>query len=149
MRWAEECGMRRAEIARLKHSDVDLETNPPIIVIRLAKTQPRRFYMWPQLTALYREVTAALGDPTHVFGGVRPDSITQAFERVRRVANISNEVTFHSFRYEANSWMAEKRVPRKLRMQIIGHVSDEMSDHYTEFSETAAQIMADASEQKP
>ncbi|WP_353112573.1 tyrosine-type recombinase/integrase [Salinisphaera dokdonensis] len=146
MRWAEECGMRRAEIARLRHQDINFENEPPILTVPLAKTQPRRFYMWPQLVRLYEEVSTDLGCTEYVFGGIRADSITQAFERIRRKSKISNEVTFHSFRYEANSWMVEKRVPRKLRKQIIGHVSDEMSDHYTEFSEVAAQIMSDASE---
>lgn len=145
MRWAEECGMRRAEITRLKVGDIDFTEQSPVLTIPVAKTQPRSFYMWPELIDLYKQIRTAVGHGAYLFGGIRADSITQAFGRIRAAADVSSEVVFHSFRYEANSWMAEAGVDKKLRKIIVGHVSDEMSEHYTHFSEVAADIMSRAS----
>lgn len=149
LRWAEECGMRRAEIANLRPGNIDLSGDMPVLTLPHTKNgNPRSYRMWPELVDLYKQIRRVFGPQNFVFGGIKPGTITQALQRIRKQAGVSTSVSFHSFRYEANSWMVEAGVPRKLRMEIIGHLDDDMSDHYTQFSDEAASIMSKASRHK-
>lgn len=140
MRWAEESGMRRGEIARLRTSHFSTVDNRTTLTVPVAKIQPRTFFVWPRLASVYEQAYAACGQGSRVFP-IRKEGITQAFQRVRHAAGVPDCVTFHSFRYEANSWMAENGVEKKLRMDIIGHIDDDISDHYTQYSGVAADIV--------
>lgn len=137
MCWAEACGMRRSEIARMRADDLDLNHRPlPLVTVPRTKTTPRSYYAWDSLIELYHAIRAAIGDGPYLFGGIRPDAITKAFSKVRARAGVSSEVEFRSFRRDANSWMAESpEVTRTMQQQIMGHVTDEMSDYYTDHSE--------------
>lgn len=145
IRWAEECGMRAGEVAALDSSHLDFTSEPPVLTVPFAKSGTRSYYMWPQLLELYDEIKQVIGPGSLLFGGIKSNAISQAFGRIRDRLEISKAVTFHSLRYEANSWMVEAGVDKKLRMTIIGHVTDEMSEHYTQFSEVASGIMEKAS----
>jgi len=149
--WAEQSGMREGEIARMKHEDVIVSGDTPILRVPKTKTIPRQFFMWPRLYRLYREIVEDLdlpNDNPYVFGGIRRDSITQAFTRIRAQANVSHEVTFHSFRYEANSWMADAGVPKDLRMEILGHVDEHVNRNYTQHAAAAANIVERAAKMR-
>jgi len=147
MRWCEECGMRREEIARLEHAHIDWRGKAPILRIPKTKTVPRVFYMWPALVELYHEISAVFNHPKYLFGAFWMGSITQAFGRIRDKLGINCAVVFHSFRYEANSRMADRGVEQKLRMAIMGHVDESTNDGYTQFSEDVVSRLQSASAQ--
>lgn len=149
MRWSGECGMRRAEIAQSRLAYITHESQGRRITTGPAKAGERSFFMWDELIDLHEQIRQDIGHPRLLLGGIRADSITQAFERVRARAGVSRDVTFHSFRYEAVSWMVEAGVPKALRLQIIGHADDAMSNHYTNFSSQSVSMMNQAVTRRP
>ena len=81
--------------------------------------------------------TAALGVldglPRRLDGrvwGMRPDSISQAFERVCKVAGIEG-LTFHDLRHEATSRLFEKGLNPMEVAAITGHKTLQMLKRYT------------------
>jgi len=146
--WAEQSGMREGEIARMEHRHIVTDGDTPVLKVPKTKTVPRQFFMWSQLYQLYREILQELDLPKgnrYVFGGIRRDSITQAFTRIRERAGVSREVTFHSWRYEANSWMADAGIPKDLRMEILGHVDEHVNRDYTQHAAKASELVDQAS----
>jgi integrase len=81
--------------------------------------------------------TAALGVldslPRRIDGrvwGMRPDSISQAFERVCKAAGIEG-LTFHDLRHEATSRLFEKGLNPMEVAAITGHKTLQMLKRYT------------------
>ena len=124
--WAIETAMRRGEIAAMCWEHLDRKAR----VLLLPETKngtPRRVPL----------STAALGVldglPHRLDGqvwGMRPDSISQAFERVCGAAGIEG-LTFHDLRHEATSRLFEKGLNPMEVAAITGHKTLQMLKRYT------------------
>ena len=124
--WAIETAMRRGEIAAMRWDHLDRKAR--VLLIPETKTgTPRRVPL----------STAALGVldslPRRLDGrvwGMRPDSISQAFERVCKVAGIEG-LTFHDLRHEGTSRLFEKGLNPMEVAAITGHKTLQMLKRYT------------------
>ena len=124
--WAIETAMRRGEIAAMRWEHMDRKAR--VLLIPETKTgTPRRVPL----------STAALGVldvlPRRIDGRVwamRPDSISQAFERVCQAAGIEG-LTFHDLRHEATSRLFEKGLNPMEVAAITGHKTLQMLKRYT------------------
>ena len=124
--WAIETAMRRGEIAAMRWDHLDRKAR--VLLIPETKTgTPRRVPL----------STAALGVldqlPRRIDGrvwGMRPDSISQAFERVCGAAGIEG-LTFHDLRHEATSRLFEKGLNPMQVAAITGHKTLQMLKRYT------------------
>ena len=124
--WAIETAMRRGEIAAMRWDHMDRKAR--VLLIPETKTgTPRRVPL----------STAALGVldqlPRRIDGRVwamRPDSISQAFERVCKAADIEG-LTFHDLRHEATSRLFEKGLNPMQVAAITGHKTLQMLKRYT------------------
>jgi integrase len=124
--WAIETAMRRGEIAAMRWDHLDRKAR--VLLIPETKTgTPRRVPL----------STAALGVldslPRRIDGrvwGMRPDSISQAFERVCKAAGIEG-LTFHDLRHEATSRLFEKGLDPMEVAAITGHKTLQMLKRYT------------------
>ena len=124
--WAIETAMRRGEIAAMRWDHLDRRAR--VLLIPETKTgTPRRVPL----------STAALGVldslPRRIDGRVwamRPDSISQAFERVCVASGIGG-LTFHDLRREATSRLFEKGLNPMEVAAITGHKTLQMLKRYT------------------
>ena len=124
--WAIETAMRRGEIAAMRWEHLDRKAK--VLLIPETKTgTPRRV---PLSTAALAVLDAL---PRRLDGRVwdmRPDSISQAFERVCKAANIE-VLTFHDLRHEATSRLFEKGLNPMEVAAITGHKTLQMLKRYT------------------
>ena len=118
--------MRRGEIAAMRWEHLDRQAR--VLLIPETKTgTPRRVPL--SMAAL--AVLDAL--PRRLDGQVwamRPDSISQAFERVCKAAGIEG-LTFHDLRHEATSRLFEKGLNPMEVAAITGHKTLQMLKRYT------------------
>ena len=124
--WAIETAMRRGEIAAMRWDHLDRKAR--VLLIPETKTgTPRRV---PLSTAALAVLDSL---PRRIDGrvwGMRPDSISQAFERVCKLANIEG-LTFHALRHEATSRLFEKGLNPMEVAAITGHKTLQMLKRYT------------------
>jgi integrase len=124
--WAIETAMRRGEIAAMRWDHLDRKAR--VLLIPETKTgTPRRV---PLSTAALAVLD---GLPRRLDGrvwGMRPDSISQAFERVCKAAGIEG-LTFHDLRHEATSRLFEKGLNPMQVAAITGHKTLQMLKRYT------------------
>ena len=124
--WAIETAMRRGEIAAMRWDHLDRLAR--VLLIPETKTgTPRRV---PLSTAALAVLD---GLPRRLDGrvwGMRPDSISQAFERVCKAAGIKG-LTFHDLRHEATSRLFEKGLNPMEVAAITGHKTLQMLKRYT------------------
>ena len=124
--WAIETAMRRGEIAAMRWDHLDRKAR--VLLIPETNTgTPRRV---PLSTAALAVLD---GLPRRLDGrvwGMRPDSISQAFERVCKAAGIEG-LTFHDLRHEATSRLFEKGLNPMEVAAITGHKTLQMLKRYT------------------
>ena len=124
--WAIETAMRRGEIAAMRWEHLDKKAR--VLLIPETKTgTPRRV----PLSSKALQVLDTL--PRQIDGSVwsmRPDSISQAFERVCKAAGIEG-LTFHDLRHEATSRLFEKGLNPMEVAAITGHKTLQMLKRYT------------------
>ena len=124
--WAIETAMRRGEIAAMRWEHLDRKVR--VLLIPETKTgTPRRV----PLSSKALQVLDTL--PRQIGGSVwsmRPDSISQAFERVCKAAGIEG-LTFHDLRHEATSRLFEKGLKPMEVAAITGHKTLQMLKRYT------------------
>ena len=124
--WAIETAMRRGEIAAMRWEHLDRKAR--VLLVPETKTgTPRRV---PLSTAALAVLDAL---PRRLDGkvwGMRPDSISQAFERVCKAAGIEG-LTFHDLRHEATSRLFEKGLNPMQVAAITGHKTLQMLKRYT------------------
>ena len=121
-----ETGMRRGEIAKLRWSDINL-TKRTATLYDTKNTEDRTI---PLTVKVFNLLT---GLPRNISGKVftmRPDSITQAFERVRDRADME-DFRFHDLRHEATSRFFEKGLSIMEVSSITGHKDLAMLRRYT------------------
>ncbi len=124
--WAIETAMRRGEIAAMRWEHLDRKAKV-LLIPETKNGTPRRVPL----------STAALGVldglPRRIDGrvwGMRPDSISQAFERACKAAAIEG-LTFHDLRHEATSRLFEKGLALTEVAAITGHKTWQMLKRYT------------------
>ncbi|HUW99135.1 MAG TPA: site-specific integrase [Acidiferrobacter sp.] len=124
--WAIETAMRRGEITAMRWEHVDRMARV-LLIPETKNGTPRRV---PLSTAALRVLDTL---PTQSGGRVwslRPESISQAFERVCVVSGIEG-LTFHDLRHEATSRLFEKGLNPMEVAAITGHKTLQMLKRYT------------------
>ena len=124
--WAIETAMRRGEIAAMRWEHVDRRAR----VLLIPETKNGTSRRVPLSTTALAVLD---GIPRRLDGrvwGMRPDSITQAFERVCKAAGITG-LTFHDLRHEATSRLFEKGLNPMQVAAITGHKTLQMLKRYT------------------
>lgn len=124
--FAIETGMRRSELSSLKWNDINLMRK----TATLWETKNGDNRTIPLST---RAIEILKKHPRNVSGKVfsmRPDSITQAFDRICRKAHIEN-LRFHDLRHEATSRFFEKGLNIMEVSSITGHKDLAMLKRYT------------------
>ena len=126
--WAIETAMRRGEIAAMRWGWLDRKARVLAIPKEITKTGAAR------RVPLSTKALAVLdGLPRQMDGRIwnmRPDSISQAFERVCEAAGIEG-LTFHDLRHEATSRFFEKGLNPMQVAAITGHKTLQMLKRYT------------------
>ncbi len=131
--WAIETAMRRGEIAAMRWDHMDRKAR--VLLIPETKTgTPRRVPLSTAalavLDSLPRRIDGRVWGIGHSAYNVRPDSISQAFERVCKAAGIEG-LTFHDLRHEATSRLFEKGLNPMQVAAITGHKTLQMLKRYT------------------
>ena len=131
--WAIETAMRRGEIAAMRWEHLDRKAR--VLLIPETKTgTPRRVPLsTAALAALPPAGVVPNAPPQRPDGrvwGMRPDSISQAFERVCQAASIEG-LTFHDLRHEATSRFFEQGFNLMEVASITGHKTLSMLKRYT------------------
>ena len=124
--WAIETAMRRGEIAAMRWEHLDRKARV-LLIPETKNGTPRRV---PLSTAALAVLDAL---PRRIDGrvwGMRPDSISQAFERVCKAAGIEG-LTFHDLRHEATSRLFEKGLNPMQVAAVTGHKTLQMLKRYT------------------
>ncbi len=124
--WAIETAMRRGEIAAMRWEHLDRRARV-LLIPETKNGTPRRV----PLSTVALGVLDAL--PRRLDGrawGMRPDSISQAFERVCKAAGVEG-LTFHDLRHEATSRLFEKGLNPMQVAAITGHKTLQMLKRYT------------------
>ncbi len=124
--WAIETAMRRGEIAAMRWEHLDRKAKV-LLIPETKNGTPRRV----PLSVAALGVLDAL--PRRIDGrvwGMRPDSISQAFERVCKAAEVEG-LTFHDLRHEATSRLFEKGLNPMQVAAITGHKTLQMLKRYT------------------
>ena len=118
--------MRRGEIAAMRWEHLDRQER--VLLVPVTKTGT------PREVPLSRAAAAVLDALPHrpdgQVWGMRPDSISQAFERVCKAAGIEG-LTFHDLRHEATSRLFEKGLGDMQVAAITGHKTHQMLKRYT------------------
>ena len=131
--WAIETAMRRGEIAAMRWDHLDGPSGPQcrqarVLLIPETKTgTPRRIPLSTTAVAILDALPRRIDG--HVWS-MRPDSISQAFERVCKAAGIEG-LTFHDLRHEATSRLFEKGLNPMQVATITGHKTLQMLKRYT------------------
>ena len=124
--WAIETAMRRGEIAAMRWEHLDAEAR----VLLLPETKNGTARRVP-LSSMALMVLATLPRrPDGRVWGMRPESMSQAFERVCKGAGVEN-MTFHDLRHEATSRLFEKGLNPMQVAAITGHKTLQMLKRYT------------------
>ena len=130
--WAIETAMRRGEIAAMRWEHLDRQARV-LLIPETKNGTPREV----PLSTVALQVLDSL--PRRLDGRVwtmRPDSISQAFERVCRLASAGKAtgikgLTFHDLRHEATSRLFEKGLNPMEVAAITGHKTLQMLKRYT------------------
>jgi integrase len=124
--WAIETAMRRAEISGMRWEHLDRKHR--VLLIPETKTGvPRKVPLSSRAIETLEELPRRLDGKVW---SMRPDSITQAFERVCSSAGIEG-LTFHDLRHEATSRLFEKGLNPMEVAAITGHKTLQMLKRYT------------------
>ncbi len=124
--WAIETAMRRGEIAAMRWEHLDRKARV-LLIPETKNGTPRRVPLSVAALAVLD------GLPRRIDGrvwGMRPDSISQAFERVCEASGIEG-LTFHDLRHEATSRLFEKGLNPMQVAAITGHKTLQMLKRYT------------------
>ena len=155
-------GQRMRDLAGLTWANVDLQKGE--VRLQTSKTGRRQFIPIAKPLRRYLEALPASDDPrapifptlhkrtleqsgsaqlSQAFYGVlvdaglvkaRPNkSVSQG--KSRQGGRVKNEISFHSLRHTATSWLKEKGVSESVARDLIGHESKQVSQLYTHTSE--------------
>ena len=124
--WAIETAMRRGEIAAMRWEHLDIEGRA-FLLPETKNGTPRRVPLSKVAQAVLDRLPRR---PDGRVWGMRPESMSQAFERVCKAAGIEG-MTFHDLRHEATSRLFEKGLNPMQAAAITGHKTQQMLKRYT------------------
>ena len=124
--WAIETAMRRGEIAAMRWEHLNIEERS-LLLPDTKNGAPREVPLSKVALAILDGLSRR---PDGRVWGMRPDSISQAFERVCKAADIEG-LTFHDLRHEATSRLFEKGLGDMRVAAITGHKTYQMLKRYT------------------
>ena len=124
--WAIETAMRRGEIAAMRWKHVDWKARV-LLVPETKAGIPRRV---PLSSRAFMVLGGLVCRIDRQVWGMKPDSISQAFERICSTAGIEG-LTFHDLRHEATSRLFEKGLNPMQVAAITGHKTLQMLKRYT------------------
>lgn len=145
-------GPRLSDLCSLRWSNIDLDTK--VIQFRTNKTdRPILLPIIPDIETVLEALPSADTPGAFVFptlGGMNGPSVSNAFRRILVKAGLADkrtwrtgqsktgkrktsELSFHSLRYTANTYLKGAGIPDAIVMAIVGHETRAMSDHYTGF----------------
>ncbi len=121
-------GQRRAEIAGLRKSDVNLDSSRPSFIVTQERAKNATTHSVPlskQAQELLSGAMATTHDETYVFSSrsghpISPGSVTKAFVRTREKLEAEG-IRVHDLRRTVGSLLAEYGVPRDVRERILNH----------------------------
>ena len=128
--FAVETAMRRGELVKIKWEHLDLK-NRTLHIPETKTGVPRDV----PLSAAAVEVLMSLSRVDDLVFNIRPDSVSQAFERACKRAGIEG-LRFHDLRHEATSRLFEKGLNTMEVATITGHKTLEMLNRYTHLRAT-------------
>ncbi len=131
--WAIETAMRRGEIAAMRWEHLDRKAKVLLIPETKNGTSRRVPLSTAALAVLEEKTTRCLTlglIEQGLIWSLRPDSISQAFERVCGAAGVEG-LTFHDLRHEATSRLFEKGLNPMQVAAITGHKTLQMLKRYT------------------
>nr|WP_297388446.1 site-specific integrase [Acidiferrobacter sp.] len=124
--WAIETAMRRGEIAAMRWEHIDRKDRV-LLIPETKNGTPRQV---PLSTVALQALDSLPRRLDGLVWNMRPDSISQAFERVCKAAGIEG-LTFHDLRHEATSRLFEKGLNPMEVAAITGHKTLQMLKRYT------------------
>ncbi|MDA8118768.1 MAG: site-specific integrase [Gammaproteobacteria bacterium] len=124
--WAIETAMRRGEIAAMRWDHLDRKAKV-LLIPETKNGTPRRVPLSTAALAVLDGLSRRLDGRVW---GMRPDSISQAFERVCGASGVEG-LTFHDLRHEATSRLFEKGLNPMEVAAITGHKTLQMLKRYT------------------
>jgi integrase len=122
---AVETAMRRGELVKIKWEHLDLK-NRTLHIPETKTGVPRDV----PLSGAAVEVLMSVSRVDDIVFNIRPDSVSQAFERACKRAGIEG-LRFHDLRHEATSRFFEKGLNTMEVATITGHKTLEMLNRYT------------------
>ena len=170
-------GCRSGEIKKLRLSDVVLEPNHSHIRLRAENTKGGRYReaalndlgLWAQSQLLQRAKLLGAVDPEHFLlpadlsrhtkkmdplKGLRgydptrhQSSWSSAWESLKKAAGLAG-LRFHDLRHTHITHAVESGVPIEVIMAQVGHLSAEMTRHYTHLGTNAKHVAVAAVQQK-
>ena len=145
-------GMRLGEITALRWVDVDLDHGVVSVRSRAAaRTKSGHDRQVPLVAGAYDVVRALAGarladaapdGGDYVFEAVRGgrlnhNYVSRRFKAAVRSAGVRDDVSFHSLRHTAASWLVMRGVPVPVVQQILGHASVTTTMIYAHLSPNA------------
>lgn len=145
-------GPRRSDLCGLRWSNIDQAAG--VIQFRTSKTgKPILLPIIDPVENALESLPCADHPGAHVFpslGSMTGGAISNSFRSVMVKAGLAkkrtwrtgqtptgqrkpSELSFHSLRYTANSFLKAAGIPDAIVMAIVGHETKAMSDHYTGF----------------
>lgn len=128
--FAVETAMRRGELVKVKWEHIDWQ-NRTLHIPETKTGVPRDV----PLSAAAIEVLMSVSRVGDLVFNIRPDSVSQAFERACKRADIEG-LRFHDLRHEATSRLFEKGLNTMEVATITGHKTLEMLNRYTHLRAT-------------
>lgn len=136
-------GLRRAEVTHLRWEHVDLERRQVAVVNTASfRTKNARDRTVPLCEAAHDVLTGLERRSRYVFpnhGGQRlhPDYLTRRFKRYARMADLPEDINFHSTRHTACSWLAMQGASVEAIRLFAGHSSVSVTEKYMHLSPDA------------
>lgn len=144
-------GLRLVDCATLTWKDIDLAKGEIITIPKKTKRKKTtvRIPIHDTLAAFLKEKPIPIKSTSPVFpslakmSGTGRNGLSTQFTRIMEAANVSRgessnnggrtnyERSFHSLRHTLTSWLADSNVSPEIRMEIIGHKSQDVHSLYT------------------
>jgi integrase len=108
----------------------------PRILAWLEKHAPASGPAFPKLSAVPRSGTISNQFyKIMVRAGIMPARKSKPIGKGKSAKREANEISFHSFRHTAQSWLIEQGLSRELAMAVIGHDDEDTNKGYTHLTD--------------